>query len=154
MHFPKPKNPIRKREDGSTEFGGLTAPEYGKACGALCAVWALVASFTAVLFVVAQAVRAGSGPLVRPGTAIWGAEHECSFWADNQKGCLARCCESAYGLPPCLSGRKWEVGNGRCWILFRVTPVSGACGVCFLFLLFVLYFDINFFAAFYATISW
>lgn len=66
---PKPKNPIKKREDGSTEVGGLTPPEWGKACGALFLVWAIVAAFTAVMFVAAQAVRGGMDTLDRPGDA-------------------------------------------------------------------------------------
>jgi hypothetical protein len=67
MHFKKPSNPIRKRDDGSTEISGLTAPECGKACGALLFVWAVVAAFTAVMFVAAQSIRDSKEILARPG---------------------------------------------------------------------------------------
>jgi hypothetical protein len=67
MQLPRPKNPLRKRDDGSTELAGLTAGETVKSCGAILFVWALFAAFTAVMFIAAQAVRAGKDTLDRPG---------------------------------------------------------------------------------------
>ncbi len=72
MRIPIPKNPIRKREDGSTEIGGLTLPEYAKATAALASMWALVAIFSAVLFIAAKEIRAGTDVFQRPGDAIGG----------------------------------------------------------------------------------
>jgi hypothetical protein len=68
--LPKIKNPIRKRDNGETEFAGLTPIEACKACGALLAVWAVTAAFTAVMFVIARAVRSSHDVLQRPGSPI------------------------------------------------------------------------------------
>lgn len=69
-HIPKPKNPVQKREDGTVAFGGLSAPEWGKACTGLAFVWTVVAGFTAVMFIAAQAIRGGMDSVLdRPGDA-------------------------------------------------------------------------------------
>lgn len=63
-----PSNPIRKRENGSVEFAGLTLSEAAKGCTALMVVWMIIAGFTAVMFVAAKAIS-GNSMLDRPGEA-------------------------------------------------------------------------------------
>lgn len=67
MALPSISNPIRKREDGSLEISGLTPAEATKGSAALLVVWAIVAGFTAVMFIAAKSIS--GEPLERPGAA-------------------------------------------------------------------------------------
>lgn len=58
--IPKIKLPVlitTRQESGKKEFIGLTGIEWVQSTGALCALYAVLAGFFAVLLVIAQAIR-------------------------------------------------------------------------------------------------
>ena len=64
----RPRNIVRKRENGSTEVLGLTGLEWLSTVGALITLWALMAAVFIGLLAAAENIRGRGEVFIRPGT--------------------------------------------------------------------------------------